>query len=375
MIPRLIEKNIILSLKKNKIVLIFGARQVGKTTLLFNIKNKLKNKKILYLNTDILEEKSLINTNSLTQLKKITDKIDYLFIDEGQNLDNPGLTLKIIYDNLKSVKLVVTGSSSFQLKNKVTDALTGRYLDFYLYPLSLKEVADKKNSFYIYEDLLLYGSYPEVYLTKKPEEKIFLIKKIIESYLFKDIFTFQKIRYSQIIQELATSIAYQIGMEVNENELANRLKIDRKTVINYLDILEQAFVIKRLYPYSQNPRREIGKKYKIYFWDLGIRNGLIGDFNKINVRKDIGQLWENFLVIERLKKNSYENKLFKSFFWRSYNGAEVDYLEKSEVYGKLKGYEIKFSSKKLSRGAKEFIKKYQVGVEVVNQDNFGEFVY
>lgn len=374
MIPRLLEKNIIASFKKNKIILIFGARQVGKTTLLLSIKEKLKNKKTLFLNADILEDREIINTTSLTRLKKIIEGVDFLFIDEAQNLDNPGLTLKIIFDNFKKLKLIVSGSSTFQLKNKITDALTGRYFDFYLYPLSLKEIADKKNISYLYQDLLIYGGYPEVYLTKKIEDKIILLKKIIESYLFKDIFAFQRVHYPQVIKDLTTAIAYQVGMEVNENELATRLKVDRKTVVNYLDILEQAFVIKRLYPYSKNPRREIGKKYKIYFCDLGIRNGLIGDFNRLNIRNDLGQLWENFIIIERLKNNHYENKLSSSFFWRGYGGGEVDYLEKSEIDGKIKGYEIKFSQNKLSRGAQEFSKRYKIKVEIINRQNFGDFL-
>lgn len=374
MIPRLLERNILKALKKNKIILIFGPRQVGKTTLLHSIKEKIKTKKLLYLNADILEDKNLINSLSLTQLKKLTDDINYLFVDEAQNLDNPGLTLKIIYDNIKTVKIIATGSSSFDLKNKISDALTGRYLDFYLYPLSLTEVSSKKDAVYQYQDLLIYGGYPEVYLTKKKEDKILLIKKIIDSYLFKDIFSFQKVRYSQVIQDLATAIAYQVGMEINENELSTRLKVDRKTIINYLDILEQAFLIKRLYPYSKNPRREIGKKYKIYFWDLGIRNGLIGDFNKLEVRQDLGQLWENFIIIEKIKHNFYHERFFKSYFWRGYGGAEVDYLEKSEINSKILGYEIKYSSANLSRGAREFEKKYRIKVKLINKDNFVEFV-
>lgn len=378
MIPRLQEKNIEKALSENKIILIMGPRQVGKTTLLQTLINKLakdkKNSCHLYLNCDLEEDKDLINTFSLTRLKKLTEKLSYLFIDEAQRLTDPGLTLKIIHDQLPSVKIIATGSSSFQLRNKITETLTGRYLLFYLYPFSLEEVTKKSSFFYLLTDSLLYGLYPEVYLKKKPEEKINLLTNIVESYLFKDIFSFQKIRYPQIIQDLTKSLAYQIGSEINENELASRLKIDRKTVVSYLDILEQGFIIKKIYPYSRNPRREIGRKYKIYFFDLGIRNALIGDFNPPKLRKDLGGLWENFLVIERLKYCANHQRLANHYFWRRYGGAEIDYLEQSRIDGKIIAYEIKWQNNKISRAGKEFKKRYHLPIIVVNQDNFQDFV-
>ncbi|EKE14186.1 MAG: hypothetical protein ACD_12C00636G0001 [uncultured bacterium] len=371
MIPRLLEKRIAEKVKTKKILLILGARQVGKTTLLNLIKNKFySQKKVLYLNCDIEEDRKTINTTSLTELKKLNKKIDILMIDEAQRLDNPGLTLKIIYDNLNT-KIIVTGSSSFELKNKLSDSLTGRYIDFILYPFSFKEIQTQISNI---EKTIIYGLYPEVFLIKKITDKILFLNKIIESYLFKDILSFQRVRNSQALKDLLTALAYQIGSEVNENELSNRLKIDRKTVIAYLDILEKSFIIKRLYPYSKNPRREIGRRYKIYFVDLGIRNALIGDFNDFNLRKDSGVIWENFIVIEKIKSLENQAKLKDIFFWRSYNGGEIDLIEKSKTTAKMNAFEIKYQNTKISRGANEFLKEYLMPINIINIHNYQKFI-
>lgn len=371
MIPRLLEKRIIEKLETKKILLVLGARQVGKTTLLNLIKNKFySQKKILYLNCDIEEDKKTINTNSLIELNKLNKNVDLLVIDEAQRLDNPGLTLKIIYDNFHT-KIIATGSSSFELKNKLSDSLTGRYIDFILYPFSFKEVQSEISNI---EKTIIYGLYPEVFLMKKNADKILFLNKIIESYLFKDILSFQRVRNSQALKNLLTAVAYQIGSEVNENELANRLKIDRKTIISYLDILEKSFIIKRLYPYSNNPRREIGRRYKIYFIDLGIRNALIGDFNDFALRKDSGVIWENFVVIEKIKSLENRGELKDIFFWRSYAGAEIDLIEKSKTTAKLNAFEIKYQNTKTSRGTKEFLKEYPMPINVINIHNYHEFI-
>jgi len=371
MIPRLLETRLKKQLKNKKILAILGARQVGKTTILNSINNKyFHKKKIIYLNCDIEEDRKIINTTSLIELKKLNKGVDLLIIDEAQRLDNPGLVLKIIYDNLET-KILVTGSSSFELKNKLSDSLAGRYLDFILYPFSFAEV---KEDILKIEKTIIYGLYPEVFLIKKNTDKILFLNTLIESYLFKDILSFQKIRNSQALKDLLTAVAYQIGSEVNENELANRLKIDRKTIISYLDILEKSFIIKRLYPYSKNPRREIGRRYKIYFVDLGIRNALIGDFNDFNLRQDSGVIWENFIVMEKIKSLENEGKIKDLFFWRSYNGAEIDLIEKSKTTAKLRAFEIKYQDNKLSRGAKEFLKDYDIPIKIVNTNNYQEFI-
>lgn len=386
MIPRLNEDLILSSLTTSgKIILVLGARQVGKTTLAKDIGKKLefKGKRVLYLNCDLEEEMAAINTNSKAVLERLLSDVDVLLIDEAQRLDNPGLTLKIIYDNFSEIRVLATGSSSFDLKNRLSDALTGRYLDFTLYPFSFTESLQangitnkallKNQANALLPQIMLYGLYPEIYLLNTPEQKQVLLAKIIESYLFKDIFTFQRVKNSQAIKDLTKALAYQIGSEINENELSNRLKIDRKTVVSYLDVLEKAYVIESSHPYSKNPRREIGSHYKIYFVDLGIRNALIGDFNPIELRADAGLLWENFLFVERKKLFANAGKVAVSNFWRSYSGAEVDYIEKV-TNEELKAFEFKYGSGSLSKGASSFTSEYGTKVQLVNQENYLDFI-
>lgn len=376
MIPRLIEEKLYKSLiSRSKVHLLLGARQVGKTTLLTFIKNKLtaKKERVIFLNCDIEEDRESIDTTSLTILAQLTRGYDYILIDEVQRLDNPGLTLKIIHDNLPKIRILSSGSSSFDIKNRLSETLTGRYIDFILYPLSVEEIEkDKKKLEYLLPNLLTYGSYPDIYLQGAQEEKKLYLRKIIESYLFKDILSYQKVRNPQAIMDLTKALSYQIGAEVNENELSNRLKIDRKTVVSYLDILEKAFVVIRLSPYSKNPRREIGKNYKLYFTDLGIRNTIIGDFNAPHLRPDIGSIWENFLILERKKKRANNQEFKESYFWRSYGGAEIDLLEKDGT--EMNAYEIKWGKGGLSRGTKSFTDEYKIPVKLINQSNFLEFV-
>jgi len=388
MIPRLIENCIISALNENrKTIIILGARQVGKTTIVKALEKKLrdKGKQVLYLNCDIDEQKALINSTSLVVIKDLLRSTDVLFIDEAQRLDNAGLTVKIIHDNLLQVKILATGSSSFELKNKMSEPLTGRYLDFIMYPLSFIEVLKNQNAgensaiLKQQADALLpiimtYGLYPAIYAEGNPSKKQVALLKLVESYLFKDVLLFQRIRKSQAIKDLTKALAYQVGSEVNENELANRLKIDRKTVVSYIDILEKAFVIIRVFPYSKNPRREIGRNYKIYFLDLGIRNGLIGDFNAPELRSDLGFLWENFLFIERLKAYANANKPLVDYnFWRSYAGAEVDYIEKP-LNKDRQAFEFKYASATLSRGAHSFMKNYNIPVKLINKNNYFDFI-
>lgn len=387
MIPRLIEKAILERLKfSNKIILLLGARQVGKTTLVQNIKSVLESEgqKVLYLNCDIMEEKSAANTTSRVVIENLTAGLDVLLIDEAQNLDNPGLTLKDIQAIKPQLKILATGSSSFDLKNKTSDALTGRYLDFTLYPLSASEMLSTNNisdndalvqqsADALIPSMLTFGFYPGVYSETSPTQKETLLLKIVESYLFKDILNFQRIRNSETIKNLSKALAYQIGSLVNENELSKRLGVDRKTVAHYIDILEKTFVIIRVRPLSHNPRREIGRGYKVYFTDLGIRNALIGDFNPVELRSDSGFLWENFLFIERMKVFANNAKNLQAYFWRSYGGGEVDYIE--EVVGnKTQAYEFKYRDDKTSHGAKMFSDEYGIPVEVINRDNMLKFI-
>ena len=387
MIPRFIQKQVVDNLlSRHKIVLIFGARQVGKTTLLLIVQQELENsgRRVRYINCDIQEERQAINTTARALLDRLVQDKDVLLIDEAQNLDNPGLILKILYDLYPEVQFAATGSSSFDLRNRVSDPLTGRFIDFALYPLSFGEIlavapigADlafrKPYADNLLENLLLYGLYPEIYTEADQSFRKEHLTRLVDSYLFKDIIAFDRIRRSQTVVDLTRALAYQIGNLVSETELASRLKIDRKTVMNYMEILEKSFVIVRLTPFSNNPRQEIGKQMKVYFTDLGIRNALIGDFNPLMVRSDVGALWENFVIIERLKFLAYQRQTTQPHFWRSYQGAEVDYLE---VDGKaIKPFEIKYGvSTSLSRGAKTFQDAYSVPVKVVNRENYLDFL-
>ncbi len=370
----------------HKVVILLGARQVGKTTLLNALQTRLTlaGKSVRYLNCDLAEEMQAVNTTSRVLLDRLVAGKDALLIDEAQRLDNPGLTLKILVDLYPHLMILVTGSSSFDLRNRVSDALTGRYLDFILYPLSLTEilasagVADdlalqKPYADTLLPDVLRYGLYPEIYLEPNPANKKLLLSKLVESYLFKDVLAYERIRHSQTLIDLARALAYQIGNEVNETELANRLKINRRTVVSYIDILEKAFVLVRLSPYSQTPRREIGKQNKVYFLDLGIRNALIGDFNELHLRPDQGALWENFLIIERLKLHLNQGRSILTRFWRTYNGSEVDYIEERGA-GQFQAYEFKLGSSTLRRGAEAFTRAYGGTIQVIHQENYLDFI-
>lgn len=392
MIPRLIENNVITDLTKDsKTILVLGARQVGKTTLVKDIQKQITGSKtkVLYLNCDIDEQKNAINTTSLMVLTQLLQSVDVLFIDEAQRLDDPGLTVKIIHENFSHIRVLATGSSSLELQNKMSDALTGRIFEFKLFPLSFSEVLAatqtaelpqntyllKQSAATLLPSVLAFGLYPEVFTEGDPIRKQRVLVGITKNYLFKDVLAYRGVKNSQAIEDLARALAYQIGSEVNESELSKRLGIDKKTISSYIDILEKAFVLVRLTPYSKNLRREIGGKYKVYFVDLGIRNALIGDFNAANIRNDLGALWENFLVIERIKAYANRSEELAHYnFWRSYDGAEVDYVEKP--YSKpLSAYEFKYSTtERLRRGAHSFTDSYDTKVKLINIDNFLEFI-
>lgn len=374
MVPRLIEDLVVSSLKtQKKIHLLFGARQVGKTTLITDIKSKLEaeGKKVLLLNCNTDESRAVVDTTSVSLLANLT-AYDYVFLDEAQTLTNAGLTLKILHDEFPQIRVLATGSSSFELKNKTVETMTGRYVDFTLYPFSVSEIGKPGSWNYNLDQFLLSGFYPEIFLLKDPQEKRQKLARIVESYLFKDVLSYSHIRNSEMIINLARALAYQLGSEVNESELANRLKMDRKTVLAYIDILEKGFVLFRLYPYSKNPRREIGRNYKVFFYDLGIRNSLIDDFNSLDIRRDAGALWENFLILERRKKWANQNQKIKGYFWRNYGGAEVDYLE--EHGGKIFPFEIKSGEENLGPGAFSFEEKYKAKVSLLNKKNYQEFL-
>lgn len=389
MITRLQEQHIIKDLiNDSKVIVVLGARQVGKTTLAKDIQKKIAkaDTKTLYLNCDIDEQRKAIDTTSLAVLTQLLQNVNLLIIDEAQRLDNPGLTTKIIHDNFPDIMVLATGSSSLDLQNKMSDAMTGRSFEFKLFPLAFIETLANNKSILENEYLriqsanallpsvMTYGLYPEVYTEGNPVRKQRILASITKNYLFKDVFTYRGVKNSQAIQNLAIALAYQIGSEVNENELSRRLGIDRKTIASYIDILEKTFVLVRITPYSKNLHREISGKYKVFFVDLGIRNALIGDFNAPNLRSDLGAMWKNFCIIERIKAYANKNEALVHYnFWRNYDGAEVDYIEKA--YSKpLRAYEFKYKGNQLKKGAYSFVNAYDTNVKLINNENYLDFI-
>jgi len=358
---------------RGKIIILYGARQVGKTTLIKNIQNKYPDNS-LFLNCDEPDIRELLTDTTSTKLKSIIGNKELILIDEAQRVKNIGLTLKLFSDEIKNVQVIATGSSSFELSNIINEPLTGRKYVYTLMPVSFKELVDtfgwiETNR--LLEERIIYGMYPEI--ISKPDEKRALLKEITRSYLFKDILSFESIRKPEQIEKLLMLLAAQIGNEVSYNELANTLNMDKDTVSKYIDILEKAFIIFRLNPFSRNLRTEISKMRKIYFYDTGIRNALISNFNLLDQRNDKGALWENFLISEKLKINLIDDIDVKQYFWRTSQQQEVDYIE--EIEGKLYAYEFTFSEKQKKRISKTFLKNYKPQSEkTVNKNNYSEFL-
>ncbi|MEP0862094.1 MAG: ATP-binding protein [Ignavibacterium sp.] len=373
MIKRALQPIIESKLFKGKIIIIYGARQVGKTTLIKSIQQNFIDKS-LYLNCDEPDIRALLTDSTSARLKSIVGNKELVLIDEAQRVKNIGLTLKLFADEIKNVQVIATGSSSFELSNIINEPLTGRKYVFILTPISLKELTDSIGWLEInrlLEERIIYGMYPEI--ISKPDEKKSLIKEITRSYLFKDILSFEGIRKPEQIEKLLMILAAQIGNEVSFNELANTLNLDKDTVSKYIDILEKAFIIFRLNPFSRNLRTEISKMRKIYFYDTGIRNALISNFNLLERRTDKGALWENFLISERKKINLINDNDVKTYFWRTSQQQEIDYIE--EVNGKLFAYEFTFSEKQRKTISKTFLKNYKPEKEmIINTLNYSEFL-
>jgi uncharacterized protein len=372
MIKRII--NIEKKLKPGKVLIIYGPRQVGKTTL---IKEYLKSfpRKYIFKTGDDLIFANDFSQCSLAQIIKMVPENTLFVIDEAQKIQNIGRALKLVVDNIANVTVLVTGSSSFDLANKTGESLTGRKIIQNMYPISLKELS-KHLTFYDLNqklpDFLIYGMYPEPLTLSTTQEKIEKITEISNSYLLKDILDFDMIKNSKTIIDLLKMIAFQIGSEVSVNELSRNLGVDKKTVARYLDLLEKSFVLFRLNGFSRNLRKEITKMSKYYFFDLGTRNALISNFNNLNTRNDVGQLWENFIMIERIKINSYYGRPVNYYFWRTYDKKEIDLIEERE--GKLFGYEFKWKKEK-SSSPKDFLKAYsEAQYHIINSENYQAFL-
>ena len=371
MIERLVEKQIISHLDKNKIIILYGARQVGKTTLLKQIAAGL-NDNFMWLNGDESDTRISLVNRSLAYLKSIIGKNKYVFIDEAQRIPDIGLILKLIHDNIQDVKLIVSGSSSLDLANKINEPLTGRKTVFQLFPFSFSELVNQNgllDETRVLERRLIFGTYPDV--LNNPGDEIENLKELSTSYLYKDLFEYEKIRKPVFLEKLLQALAFQVGSEVNVNEISRTIGLDYQTVEKYIDLLEKAFVIFRLSSFSRNLRNEIKKSKKIYFIDNGIRNAVIRSFNSIELREDIGKLWENYIVSEFRKMNELNRKWVNTWFWRTVEKQEIDYLE--EYNEEINAYELKWNPSAKFKKPHEFLETYKNShFHVINRENFYE---
>ena len=347
MYKRLIEETILKKFFKGKILIIVGARQTGKTTLGSSLMKKFSQEEIRSFNCDNPTDREYLSNKDLEFLEQLVGEAKLIFIDEAQKVANIGETLKLLVDFYKRKKqIIVTGSSSLNLLDNTQEPLTGRKYVYQLFPLSLEEIYSDKNYLKLtkeLESLMIFGSYPEVVSQKSFEDKRELLKELASSYIYKDILGFQEIKSPDVLVKLLKALALQIGSQVSYTELANIVKIDKKTIERYIELLEKSFVIFRLNPFSKNKRREISKLKKIYFYDTGIRNAVINNFNFLDSRRDVGMLWENFMIAERMKFRLYHQIETEQYFWRTYDGNEIDLVE--EGAGKLRGYEFKWNFK------------------------------
>jgi len=362
-------------IKPNKILVIYGPRRVGKTTLLNDFLSQTKLKYKLD-SGDNIKVQQILSSQDFSQIKEYAAGYQLIAIDEAQQIPNIGMGLKILVDQLPKLRIIATGSSSFDLSRKIGEPLTGRKKTLILFPFSQTELLDKYNKFELkekLEDFLIFGSYPEIITAKSRQEKIDLLDELFNSYLLKDVFSLERVKGSKQLLDLLKLVAFQLGNEVSLNELANHVRLDTKTIGKYLDILEKAFVLKRVGGFRRNLRREISSKAKYYFYDNGVRNAIISQFNSLNNRNDIGPLFENFVVMERIKNNAYKKRAGSSYFWRTYDGQEIDLVE--ERNGKLYGFEIKWSPKAKSKVPKDWFEKYKKAeYKIINNENYLDFI-
>lgn len=375
MIPRILTKTIKENQKKGFINLIYGPRRVGKTVLLQQLTKSIRKEQIIWFDGDTQEARDALSQTSQVSLSKLVQKKKYIVIDEAQRIPNIGLSLKILIDNFPKKVFYVTGSSSLMLSRGLQESLTGRATKYRLFPLSTKEITGKIQRHQItslLEEQLIYGSYPYLQQLSKAEDKQNYLKSLIQDYLFKDVLELKDVASPENLKKLTILLAFQVGSEASLNELANNLGVDIKTVKRYLSLLKQSFVIFELGAFSKNLRKEVVKSKKYYFWDIGIRNALIDQFLSIDIRPDAGQLWENFLAFERIKKHEYQRKLKQYYFWRTYEQAEIDWIESKG--GKIEAYEFKWKQKK-SFTPKLFQETYQIKAKTVSKENYLEFIF
>lgn len=363
-------------LHPNKVLVIYGPRRVGKTTLL---QNYLQDTPLKYKldSGDNIRTQQILSSQDFGQILSYVEGYELLAIDEAQNIPNIGMGLKIIVDQVPGIRVIATGSSSFELAGQVGEPLTGRKLTLSLYPLAQSELLSAWNKFELKErlaDSLVFGSYPEVVQAGNRALRIETLTEIANAYLLKDILAFNRVKNSRVLLDLLKLLAFQIGSEVSLNELATQLGADVKTIQRYLDLLEKAFVIVRLGAFSRNLRQEVTSKSKYYFIDNGIRNAVIAQFNGLDQRNDIGALWENFMFLERLKYRTYHSIYANMYFWRTYERQEIDLVE--EYGGRLHGYEFKWSETRGVPVPKQWTNTYpEATFTLINPGNYPGFIF
>ena len=373
MIHRILEEKIQPLLGGNKAIIVMGARQVGKSTLLNQLLGE--NKNALWLNGDDIDVQNLFHEMSSTRMRALLGNNKFLVIDEAQRIPDIGLRIKLVTDQVSDVQVIATGSSSFELASKVNEPLTGRKREFKMFPLMFKEMVSHSN---LLDELrmiphrLVYGYYPEV--VSNPGDEKNTLKELSDSYLYKDILSLDSISKPDKLVRLLKALALQIGSQISYNEIGNMISLDSKTVERYVDILEKSFIIFRLGSFSRNLRNELKASRKIYFWDLGIRNAIIGNLAQIENRTDAGELWENFAIAERLKQNAYQNSFAQSWFWRTQQQKEIDYIE--EENGMIHAFEFKWNEHKARTKCPEsFSTAYPDALfQVITPKNIEEFL-
>lgn len=373
MIHRILEEKIQPLLGGNKAIIVMGARQVGKSTLLNQLLGE--NKNALWLNGDDIDVQNLFHEMSSTRMRALLGNNKFLVIDEAQRIPDIGLRIKLVTDQVSDVQVIATGSSSFELASKVNEPLTGRKREFKMFPLTFKEMVSHSN---LLDELrmiphrLVYGYYPEV--VSNPGDEKNTLKELSDSYLYKDILSLDSISKPDKLVRLLKALALQIGSQISYNEIGNMISLDSKTVERYVDILEKSFIVFRLGSFSRNLRNELKASRKIYFWDLGIRNAIIGNLAQIENRTDAGELWENFAIAERLKQNAYQNSFAQSWFWRTQQQKEIDYIE--EENGMIHAFEFKWNEHKARTKCPEsFSTAYpDAFFQVITPKNIEEFL-
>lgn len=372
MIKRVIQNSMLADFRRKKVIVLLGARQVGKTTLLSAFQSDKK--KILSLNCDNIDDRLSLEDRTSTELKHLFSAYDMAFIDEAQRVKNIGLTLKMIGDLKLDTQVIVTGSSSFDMANEINEPATGRLIEYNLYPFSLAELAaetSEREEKRLLENRLIYGMYPEV--VTEPGDAKRTLMTLTNNYLYKDLFSYKGLKKPDVVQKLVRALALQLGSEVSYNELSNLLGIDKETVENYIGLLEKCFVVFRLDSFSRNLRNEIKKGKKVYFYDNGVRNAVLSNFAPLELRTDTGALWENLMVSERVKRNAYSGNYAQLYFWRTHDQKEIDLIEEED--GVLKTFEFKWNVKSTSKQPSIFRETYpHTTYDVVTPDNFWNFV-